>query len=309
MRVKSAGLLMLLSLLFGTFPLALAGQAGPQRTMIVMGGGTIDVRLPDSSMALSRAELLHWVRAAATAVTHYYGHYPVAHVTLRIRSFEGSGVRHGVTFPWHGGTIMIHVGTETTVAELKRDWMLTHEMVHLAFPSMADNHHWIEEGIATYVEPIARAEVDEYPVSSVWRQFVRDMPQGEPAPGDMGLDRTSTWGRTYWGGAMFCLLADVQIREQTHNRMGLQDALRAIVNHGGVISQDWTIEKALATGDRATGTHVLENLYGKMRDKPVNVDLDQLWKQLGVETNGHSVSFQNSVPDAATRMAITPPRG
>lgn len=91
--------------------------------------------------------------------------------------------------------------------------------------------------------------------------------------------------------------------------MGLQDALRAIVNHGGVISKDWTIEKAFATGDRSTRTHVLENLYRQMRDKPVNADLDQLWKQLGVGTNGHSVSFQNSAPDAATRMAITAPRG
>ena len=36
--------------------------------------------------------------------------------------------------------------------------MLTHEMVHLAFPSVDDKHHWIEEGIATYVEPIARIQ-------------------------------------------------------------------------------------------------------------------------------------------------------
>src|SRR5260370_28547747 len=27
---------------------------------------------------------------------------------------------------------------------------------HLAFPSVDEKHHWIEEGIATYVEPIAR---------------------------------------------------------------------------------------------------------------------------------------------------------
>ena len=42
--------------------------------------------------------------------------------------------------------------------------------------------------------------------------------------GGFGLDNTHTWGRTYWGGAMFCLLADVEIRRRTHNRRGLQDA-------------------------------------------------------------------------------------
>ena len=41
---------------------------------------------------------------------------------------------------------------------------MTHEMVHLAFPSVAREHHWIEEGITTYVEPIARAETGELAV-------------------------------------------------------------------------------------------------------------------------------------------------
>ena len=35
------------------------------------------------------------------------------------------------------------------------------------------------------------------------------------------------WRRTYWGGALFARLADVEIRRQTQNRLGLQDALRA----------------------------------------------------------------------------------
>jgi hypothetical protein len=33
---------------------------------------------------------------------------------------------------------------------------MTHEFVRTAFPDVADEHHWTEEGIATYVEPIAR---------------------------------------------------------------------------------------------------------------------------------------------------------
>ena len=83
--------------------------------------------------------------------------------------------------------------------------------------------------------------------------MMRDMHQGEPGAGDEGLDHTHSWGRTYWGGAMFCLVADVAIREKTHNRKGLRDALRAIVEHGGTIDQNWDLPKALAIGDAATG--------------------------------------------------------
>lgn len=103
---------------------------------------------------------------------------------------------------------------------------------------------------------------------------------------------------------MFCLVADVQIRERTRNREGLQDALRAILNQGGVITQNWGIEKALAIGDRATGTKVLETLYKEMRDKPVPVDLDQMWQKLGVELKNGDVVFDDHAVDAGIRRAI-----
>src|SRR5262249_7353827 len=192
-----------------------------------------------------------------------------------------------------GGLIVITVGENAGAGELKSDWRLTHEMIHLAFPSMADKHHWIEEGIATYVELVARAQAGRISAPEVWHEFVRDMPQGQPESEDRGLDNTPTWGRTYWGGAIFCLMADVQIREQTRNQKGLQDALRGILQSGGNINQDWSIDKALVIADRATGTSVLRSLYSEMRDKPVTVDLDALWRKLGVELRDGKIVFND----------------
>lgn len=280
----------------------------PQNTATVnVPSGTIDVTLPDEPMALTRDQLLTWVGRAATAVSQYYGRFPASHLTLRVRAGNGSGVGHGVTYPRGGGLILVSVGRNATVADLDDDWVLTHEMIHLAFPNMADEHHWIEEGISTYVEPVARVAAGQLAVDEMWRVFIRDMPKGQPAPGDEGLDRTPTWGRTYWGGAMFCLFADVTIREQTHNRYGLRDALRAILNHGGAITQDWPIEQALSIGDQGTGTKVLENLYAQMRDKPSPMDLDNLWQRLGLSLKNGSVVFNDKAPDAAIRKAITAP--
>ena len=79
---------------------------------------------------------------------------------------------------------------------------------------LAMEHHWIEEGLATYVEPIARAQAGQFSVKLVWRDLVVGLPRGLPQPGDRGLDFTPTWGRTYWGGALFCLLADIEIRKR-----------------------------------------------------------------------------------------------
>ena len=283
-------------------------EVGPTGMVMRVAGGEIHITLPDAQMKTSSQDLLEWVRSAAGAVVHYYGHFPVPHLTLQIRAGRRNGVSHGVTYAKGGGLINVAVGQGTEIDALKDDWVLTHEMIHLAFPSMAENHHWIEEGISTYVEPVARAQAGQLPVAEVWKQFILDMPKGQPAPGDQGLDRTPTWGRTYWGGAMFCLLADVQIRERTRNRKGLQDSLRAILNHGGVISQDWDIERAFAIGDRATGTDVLQSLYEDMRDKPAPVDLDQIWQKLGVALRNGEVVFNDHAIDAAIRRAIVSPR-
>jgi len=177
-------------------------------------------------------------------------------------------------------------------------------MVHLAFPSVAREHHWIEEGIATYVEPIARAETGELAVSSVWRDLVEGLPKGLPGPDDKGLDRTPTWGRTYWGGALFCLLADVEIRRRTNNRHGLEDALRAIVVAGANIEVEWKLARALQVGDQATGVHVLTELYERMGTRPVATDLPALWSQLGVEARAGTVAFDDHAPLANVRRAI-----
>jgi hypothetical protein len=174
-------------------------------------------------------------------------------------------------------------------------------MVHFSFPSVEDRHHWIEEGIATCVEPIARASVGLMTAERVWGEMLRDMPQGLPQDGDRGLDHTHTWGRTYWGGALFCLLADVEIRKRTGNVKGLQDALRAINVAGGTIEAEWPLERALVTGDKATDGKTLMDLYNQMASEPLAVDLPHLWEQLGVRLNDRGIAFDDQAPWAAIR--------
>ena len=286
-------------------------RAGIAETrQLKIGGATIEVDFARGQMDLSTDALMRHIRAAASAVTNYYGQFPVKRA--RILVVPEQGRRHeaigGTT--WGGmdgyqGFTRLRVGEHATEADLRQDWVATHEMVHLAFPSMPDNQHWIEEGQATYIEPIARVKTGELSAQEVWGEMVRGMPKGEPRAGDEGLDRTHTWARTYWGGALFCLVADVEIRKATQNRMGLQDALRAVVQAGGTIDEEWPLEKALKIGDKATGTKVLMRLYRAWREKPVEVDLPKLWAELGVKMDADGkVTFNAEAPLAKVREAI-----
>lgn len=274
-----------------------------------VGGATIQVDFAPGSLDLPVAQVMQWVENAAGSASTYYGRFPVSRDRILIQPAEGEqGVLQGTTWGDVGGFpafTRIRLGQHSTVEDLNDDWTMTHELVHSGFPSQEDAHHWIEEGLAVYIEPVARVQNGLLRPEGIWADMVRDMPKGNPQSFDRGLDQTHTWGRTYWGGAQFCLLADVTIREETHNRLGLQDALRGIVAAGGTIDQEWPIRKALQTGDTATGTHVLEQLYDRMSDNPVVVDLESLWTKLGIVRTENGVRFDDRAPEAVIRTAIT----
>jgi len=283
----------------------LASGAGA-RERVTVPGGEITVELTRESETLDRAALMEWVRNSARAVAGFYGHFPVATTRLVVTPQPGSGVRAGRTWAEAGGLIRIRVGESTTPSEFAKDWVLVHEMTHLALPSLPDDQEWLEEGLATYVEPLARAQAGGLPDEDVWSSMVDGMPKGLPQAGDQGLDRTHTWGRTYWGGALFCLLADLDIRRRTNNTRGLQDALRAILA-GGSMETSSEIGPVLATGDRAVGVPVLEELYARQKDRAETTDLNVLWRELGVVPAGRTVRFDDGAPEAAIRRSLTAP--
>ena len=287
--------------------LLLSGCCHAQHTLTIhVGKADFTVNVPDHELKATDGDLTTYVQRGATAIITYFGRFPMDHVNINIRAAGGDGVRFGRTTPANGGTIMMLIGRDATSTALTDDWTLIHEMTHLASPATKeDNREWLGEGMATYVEPVARAQAGYLTPEYVWNEFYEDMPKGEPEAGDRGLDNTDTWGRTYWGGALFCLVADVEIRRATKSQKGLDDAFRAVMNDKGTIEYEWPIRIIFAEGDRATGTHVLEDLYAAWKDKPVEVDLGKLWRELGVRKNGDSVVFDDKAPLAAVRKAIT----
>jgi hypothetical protein len=197
------------------------------------------------------------------------------------------------------------VGRASTAESLAADWVLVHEMVHLALPEVGRSHAWLAEGLATYVEGVARAQYGNRDIADVWAEDRHSMPMGLPRDGEGGMDQSPTWGRTYWGGALYCLQADVAIREQTANRLGLQTALRAILKETGGYANDADIAEVLRVGDAATGTHVMLGLYQQIRTTPQSPNLDLLWTLLGVPNDPKTQPFDDHAPLAAIRIAIT----
>ena len=274
-------------------------------TPITVGGSKIIVAFAPGEFRLSRDRILAWIKKSGEAVETYFDGYPVSGAKILIVPEGGTGVTGGQAYGYGGPAIRLTVGKDSTEADLREDWKAVHEMVHLAFPDLPEQHNWMTEGLAVYVESIARVQAGDLTAKKTWSDFTRDMPHGLPEDGDQGLDETHSWGRTYWGGAMFFLLADIEFRKRTGNRVGLQRAVQAIAAAGGTNDQQWTVEKTLATADAATSTHVLRDLYEKMRAAPFDPDLPKMWNDLGIRVADGKLTFDDTAPLAAIRQAIT----
>jgi hypothetical protein len=257
-----------------------------------------------AGLAIPDAELLAWVQGQIAAVDDYLGTRSQQAVLVLLVPGDASGT-HGKTLGGGGGSVFVQLGMPSSRATLDSDWTLAHELIHTRVPQLAREHRWFAEGLATYVEPVARVRAGLVSEASMWSDVLRGLPQGLPSAGDRGLDHTHTWGRVYWGGALYFLLADLTIRERSHGTRSLRDVLGALRASGANVEVFWPIARVLDLGDAATGTRVLHELYARLALAPGSEDLARLWAKLGVAAHGESVAFDERAAGAALRRAIT----
>lgn len=258
---------------------ALASQPAER---IDVGGATVSLVFADDAPGLNRAAVRDWISLAASAIAAYFGRFPIRTYGVLVIATDGARIAQATTFGFNGPATSIHVGRDADEPVFHNDWILVHEMMHAVSPDLPRRALWLQEGSATWLEPVARAQVGNLPISDVWTQAVRGMPKGEPEADEAGLDGTDRWGRLYWGGATFWLEAEIAIWVQSGGRKSLIDAMRAIAQPGGGNAVIWSPERWMRVGDAACAVNALLPLYQRYASKRVAPDLPALFDRLGV---------------------------
>jgi hypothetical protein len=271
-----------------------------------IGEPTVDLVIAPG-LSLSSEAIVRWAKTELDGVTRYIGRPPSD--SLSVFVLPGSSeVMRGKTLGGGGASVFMRVGTAATEAALLDDWVLCHELIHVGFPSTERTATWFSEGLASYVEPVIRARAGLLSKEKFWKDLVDGLPQGLPGAADKGLDYDDSWGRVYWGGSLYFLLADLAIRERTAGARSLEDSVRAVATDSGNVEVFEPLKRVLEIGDRATGTRVLTELYERMAKAPGAEDLEALWSRLGVVRDGAEIRFDDRAPAAALRDAIPAPR-
>jgi predicted metalloprotease with PDZ domain len=282
---------------------------GEMRTSrLAIGGAAVDVELLGPPLAMTDAGAVDWVRKAATCVAALFGRFPVDATVFVVPVQGAQEVVFGRVFSLAGASVALLFGSDTRAETAHDDWVVVHELFHLGTPSFVGEGHWLEEGLATFYEPLLRERAGWVSEAGLWKHFMDEMPRGLRKPGGPpSIEERDDIDSTYWGGALFALLADVRILQETRGQRSLDDALRAALARQGDATHEARVLDFVRTGDEATGTRVLAQVYEDFALRGAPIDLDGLWRSLGVEYSGGTgvVRLRDDAPFAWVRQAIT----
>lgn len=276
-----------------------------QRTLQV-AGGRLELSRLDGALDPSVEELSRWVETSARAVSDFYRAFPVPRVSLTIIPAPGRDeVVFGKVLPESEPGIALVIGQRTSKEALYSDWILVHELFHLGFPSLYGEGKWLDEGLATYYEPVIRARAGLYSELELWSELSQRMPEGMPAFTGGGLEQADDFRGIYWGGAIACLVADVEARRHDPAR-GLEVGLRALREAGGTAADVWPLREVVDVVDRALRAPILASVVRGHAKRGTPFDLTALFAELGVtRDDGGGVTLSDDAPLAAVRHAIT----
>jgi hypothetical protein len=242
-------------------------------------------------------QLAAWVERALAAVSETTGGAAEQIHIVAVLGAGGASTR--------GRTITLRLEDGPRPRRPSSEWVLPHELIHASFPSLWDPDLWLEEGLATYLEPLVRVRAGQLREEDMWRDLVRDLPQGRPRPGEGGLHGTHTWHRLYWQGAVFWLQAELAIFQRTGGQHNLTDALCAWARLED--SDDFGAEQAFTAMDAALGQPILFDLYRRASARGIEQDPTRLLAELGVVRTSSGVSLREDAPAAGLRRSLVEP--
>lgn len=268
-----------------------SAAAQPTIVEFEVADARLELQFEAAFEAPARAAVAQAVRRAAAAVAEWLGRFPVPELDIQIGPAVGTGLVGGTAFPDPMPWLRLRASPLVDDSSMRDDWVLVHELIHLALPQLPPAQRWFHEGVATYGEAMIRTRAGWVAEAALWAGFVRGMPLGQPLDGDRGLDRTPTWARTYWGGALLCLQADLRWRRA--GAAGLRQALQGVLAAGGSYRVAWPLQRVLAVADAAVGGQVLADLHAEHGLAARTIDLGALWAELGVQP----------LPDGGVRLS------
>ncbi len=271
----------------------------------------LEVAVLQGMPAQTRPWIVSWLQAASSAVGAQIGRFPVPHAQIIIVPVFRPGMHFGFGDTGRSGGVSIAFFMPADVSEqaLRDDWVAVHEFCHLTLPYVDRNDAWLSEGMATYLQEVARARAGLISAQAAWQSIYDGSQYGREAIDTLAAETRNmpvlhNYKRVYWGGAILMLSADVELRRRTQGKVSLFDVLAQLSAEPKEILRYYRAVDLLARMDAIAGVPVFSETAARYLNAPKFPDLDELYPALGLVPEGAGLRVLAQAPLAWARDAI-----
>lgn len=280
---------------------------------VPLKGGDLYVSVLGMPDVQTRQKLQDWLADISKAALAGYGEMPLKEVQVLIVpvGVRGQAVLFGQSSRGQGNALVLLVDPSRPIAEFRDDWTAVHELAHLFHPYLGDSGRWLGEGLASYWQNVLRARVGLLTPAQAWQRLEQGYVRARAdAHAGMSLQQVSdrmhalhAFQRVYWGGSVYWLEVDRELRQGSGGTLSVDLALRRFHECCLPSYREWKPEEFVAKLDALLQTDVFTRHYraaAAERDFP---DLKATYAALGLTPTGTAMALGDA-PQRAVRDAI-----
>lgn len=293
------------------FPSRVAFVHAAPRTRL-LGGLPFTLAVLEGARAATDAGIDRWLAAAVDCVAQPWGgRFPIprAQVVVVPSGPSRDPVDFGHAYQSGGAAVVLDLSSTARDSDLPLEWILVHELLHLAMPWIVGEDAWLGEGFVTYYQEVLRARAGAFGDAGPWQALEEGFQRGRSQPSDRTLAEDSrdmharhAYYRVYWSGAALSLRMDISLQQATRGRLALDDVLRLWSTPAFRARRGWRALDLLAETERALG---VGGLVGPVRATlagegfPASADL---YAALGLMVDGRAVVALGGAPSPAAAL-------
>lgn len=189
---------------------------------VAPGAAEVRWHWQDRFTPVERQRLQSWVMQTVAGLERLVGPLPFdLHVTFHRRRDAGEPVPWANTVRSGRQGVHFHVDPGYPLRRFLEDWTAPHELSHLVLPYLGRRNAWFAEGFASFMQYRVMQAMGVIDAAEVRRRYRRhleharrdypfaDSPLAAAAP---RLQAERKYPVMYWGGAVYFLRADAELR-------------------------------------------------------------------------------------------------
>src|SRR5260221_7639491 len=149
-----------------------------RRAQVDVAGAKLDVAFLGTPLAIGDEATLEWIKGGASCVASLFGRFPTDAAVFVVPVHDADEVVFGRVMSLAGASVVLLFGDAVRAGGAKDDWVVVHELFHLGCPSFVGEGHWLEEGLATYYEPIMRERAGWMSARDLGAHCAGEVPRG-----------------------------------------------------------------------------------------------------------------------------------